>query len=183
MKRLLCGLLWLGLAVSLPVAAHKGDEAAAAGVIDCEHPPAKLARRLPAAVAGPAILVCTPAVQLITAHEGWTWRFPGSYFDRPSIPAYAPLESRGNAGGRYFTGFKADELASTEVAKLHEKFSKTLVTYVQSPPPARVVRLVATNDEGHSLQAYFGFQSKDEGWVALCAPTCEPEFFFLIARR
>ena len=128
-------------------------------------------------------MTCTPSAQLIVANEGWAWRFPGSFFDRPSIPAFSPVESRSEAGGRYFTGFTATELSDSEIAKLHETFVRTLVTYTDTSPPAHIVKLVARNDRGHPMDAYFGFKSPGEGWVALCAPECAPEFFFLINRH
>jgi hypothetical protein len=130
-----------------------------------------------------ASVICTPSAQMIVAMQGWVWRFPGSFFDRPSIPAYSPIESRPEAGGRYFTGFRATELTTGEVGKLHDKFAKTLATYTEASPPARIVKLVARNDRGHSMDAYFGFKSPSEGWVAVCAPDCAPEFFFLINRQ
>ncbi|MEO8166183.1 MAG: hypothetical protein ABI619_12385, partial [Betaproteobacteria bacterium] len=122
------------------------------------------------------------SAQMIVPAQDWVWRFPGSFFDRPSIPAYSPVESRSLAGGRYFTAFKASELQDGEVRKLHETFTKSLVTYTDVGPPARIVKLVARNDLGYSMDAYFGFKSPGEGWVALCAPDCVPEFFFLINR-
>ena len=173
-------LAWLLLfATSLPAFAHS-DGQAPEGLLDCEHPPADFARALPQSLADAATLLCMPAAQMIVARDGWAWRFPGSFFDRPSIPAYTPVESAG--AGRYFTGFKATELSRAEIKSLHESLVKDLVTYTDSAPPERIVKLVAYNDQGYSMDAYFGFKSADEGWVALCAPACAPEFFFLMNR-
>jgi hypothetical protein len=171
------------LVVALRAFAHSEAEAPAGGILDCEHPPGNLIHALPNQVAVAATVVCTPSTQMIVAKEGWVWRFPGSFFDRPSIPAYSPIESRPEAGGRYFTGFKATELSGGEIRKLHETFVKTLATYTDALPPARIVKLVARNDRGHPMDAYFGFQSQSAGWVAVCAPECAPEFFFLINRH
>lgn len=171
------------LVLALQSLARAEAEAPAGGILDCEHPPGNLAHALPKKVAMAATVICTPSAQMIVAKEGWAWRFPGSFFDRPSIPAYSPIESRPDAGGRYFTGFKATELSGSEIRKLHETFAKTLATYTDASPPARIVKLVARNDRGHSMDAYFGFKSPSEGWVAVCAPGCAPEFFFLINRQ
>jgi hypothetical protein len=171
------------LVVALQASAHSEGEAPAGGILDCDHPPKNLIHVLPKQLATAATVICTPTTQMIVAAEGWAWRFPGSYFDRPSIPAYSPIESRPEAGGRYFTGFKATELSAGEIRKLHETFGKTLVTYTDASPPARIVKLVARNDQGRPMDAYFGFKSQSEGWVALCAPNCAPEFFFLINRH
>jgi len=171
------------LVVALQVFAHSDAESPAGGLLDCEHPPKNLTDTLPEQVAVAATVVCMPSAQMIVAGEGWVWRFPGSFFDRPSIPAYSPVESRAEAGGRYFTDFRATELSGSEIRKVHETFAKTLVTYVDASAPARIVKLVARNDRGHSMDTYFGFKSQSEGWVALCAPDCSPEFFFLINRQ
>ena len=171
------------LVVALQSPAHSETQAPADGNLDCEHPPKNLAGTLPKQISGMATLLCTPSAQMIVAADGWAWRFPGSFFDRPSIPAYSPVESRPEAGGRYFTGFKVTELSAGEISKLHESFKKTLVTYTDASPPARIIKLVARNDQGYPMDTYFGFKSKSEGWVALCAPNCAPEYFFLTNRH
>ena len=171
------------LCITLQAFARSESAAPTEGVIDCEHPPKNMARVLPKKMAGTANIICTPSAQIIVAQEGWVWRFPGSFFDRPSIPAYSPIESRPIAGGRYFVGFSANELSAVEVKKLHERFTKALATYSGTGPPQRIVKLAARNDQGHSVDAYFGFTSGDEGWVALCAPDCAPEMFFLTNRQ
>jgi hypothetical protein len=183
-------LLWtaLGAGAAALVAntmvfAHSESAGTPDSGLDCEHPPKNIARKLPKDIAVAATIVCTPSAQLISAKDGWAWRFPASYFDRPSIPAYAPALSRSQAGGRYFTGFKASSLSKVEIDRLHARFTESLVTYADRKPPVRVVLLTAKNDLGHSVEAYFGFDSKDDGWVAMCAPECAPEYFFLINRQ
>jgi hypothetical protein len=176
-------LPWLLLCTALQAFAHSESSVPTDGILDCEHPPENMAAALPKAMSSTATILCTPSAQMIVAQEGWAWRFPGSFFDRPSIPAYSPVESRPIAGGRYFIDFKVNELTRAEIKKLHETFTKALVTYTATAPPVRIFKLVARNDQGHSLDAYFGFQSSNEGWVALCAPGCEPEMFFLTNRH
>ena len=107
------------LVIALQALAHSEAQAPAGGLLDCEHPPKNLARTLPKQIAATATILCTPSAQMIVARDGWVWRFPGSYFDRPSIPAYSPAESRADAGGRYFTGFEATELSGGAIRKLH----------------------------------------------------------------
>ena len=171
------------LVVAMHAFAHAEGQTPPGGLLDCEHPPKNMANVLPQQVAMAAAVICMPSAQIIVAREGWVWRFPGSFFDRPSIPAYSPVESRAEAGGRYFTAFNATEMSAGEIKKLHETFSNTLATYSEASPPARIVKLVARNDQGYPMDAYFGFRSQSEGWVALCVPDCTPEFFFLIKRQ
>ncbi len=173
-------LLSLAAVQALPNPETEGGSEYA--LIDCEHPAANVATVLPAAIAGPAQIECNPMRQSLVANEGWTWRYPGSYFDRPFIPAYAPRASLGEAGARFFTGFRSVELSQPDIRKQHEKFAREIPTYPEQAAPARIIKLVATNDLGHELDAYFGFRSERKGWVVLCAPDCAPENLFLIEK-
>ncbi|HYJ18575.1 MAG TPA: hypothetical protein VEW72_05330 [Burkholderiales bacterium] len=174
--------LFLSLA-ALPAVPHSENEGGPGyAVIDCEHPAANVATTLPEGIARPANLQCTPAFQQIIANEGWNWRYPGSFFDRPFIPAFAPKPSHGKVGPRFFTGFEAQELPRSDVIAQHDKFAKEIPTYREKSAPARILKLVATNDLGHELDAYFGFRSEREGWVVLCAPECAPENLFLFEK-
>lgn len=174
--------LFLSLAAlqALPHSETEGD--AGYAVIDCEHPAANVATALPQAIASPAQIECNPMRQTLVASDGWAWRYPGSYFDRPFIPAYAPQASFGQGGPRFFTGFRTVDLSEPEIRKQHEKFARELPTYREKAAPARILKLVATNDLGHELDAYFGFRSERDGWVVLCAPECAPENLFLIEK-
>lgn len=171
--------LWLAGAQAL---AHSETEATGPALLDCGHPPETLVTALPEQVAKVASVECNPSAQTIVARDGWSWRYPGSFFDRPIIPAYAPMDSRHREGPRYFTEFSATELTAADARKRHETFAKDLPTYRETAPPVRLVKLVAHNDLGHELDAYFGFRSDGNGWVVLCAPECAPEYLFLIQK-
>jgi hypothetical protein len=171
----------LCLLVSSWVFAHAGEGAQEVTLLDCESPPAKLKSELPVKINEVASVACTPSTQSIVAREGWSWRFPGSFFDRPSIPAYSPAESRSNATGRYFVRFKARELPPAEITQKHQAFRK-LATYTERAPPKQLIKLIATNDLGHTMDAYFGFTTGKQGWVILCAPECAPEYLFLMQK-
>jgi hypothetical protein len=172
----------LCLCFSSWVFAHAGESSESSDeLIDCENPPAKLKNTLPGKLSEVASLMCTPSVQMIVAKEGWTWRFPGSYFDRPSIPAFSPSESRSNPTGRFFVRFKERELKPAEIAERHQAFRK-LPTYKETSPPKQMIKLIATNDQGHLLDAYFGLVDGKHGWVVVCVPECAPEYLFLMQK-
>lgn len=162
--------------------AHPQGEEAHPSMLDCEHPPKGLVQVLPERVGVPARIECLPTAQSIVAPEGWNWRYPGSFFDRPYIPAYAPIASRQMGGPRFFTGFEAQELSADDARKQHETFTRDVQNYRETAPPVRLVKLVATNDLGHEMDAYFGFRSDREGWVMLCVPQCAPEYMFLMQK-
>jgi len=174
-------LLFLSFAAAQALA-HSESETSGPVLLDCEHPPQLLVKMLPEAVAKVASVECNPSAQTIVARDGWSWRYPGSFFDRPIIPAYAPMDSRQTGGPRYFTEFKATELSAADARKRHEMFAKDLPTYRETSPPMRLVKLVAHNDLGHEMDAYFGFRSDGGGWVVLCAPECAPEYLFLMQK-
>jgi hypothetical protein len=175
-------LLFLCFAAAHAALAHSEGETSGPGLLDCEHPPQSLVKMLPEAVAKVASDECNPSVQAIAAGDAWSWRYPGSFFDRPIIPAYAPMDSHQTGGPRYFTAFKATEFSVTGARKRHEMLAKDLPTYLEMAPPARLVKLLAHNDLGHELDAYFGFCSDGGGWVGLGAPECLPEHLFLMQK-
>lgn len=178
----ICILIAAGLACSVALAHPESEGAAHHAGIDCEHPAPGVVTELPAEIASIAYLQCTPAMQMIVANEGWSWRYPGSFFDRPFIPAYAPEASHGTGGARYFAAFATRDLSAEEVRERHDLFARTLPNYRQDAVPARILMLEAKNDLGHEIDAYFGFRSGDSGWVVMCAPQCAPENMFLIQK-
>jgi hypothetical protein len=181
-------LLWSMVLSSGLALAHVDGEVEVEGevgekLIDCEHPPANLKTSVPKVVSRVATIACTPPAQHIHAAKGWTWRYPANFFQVPTIPAYSPLDSRNEPAGRFFTGFDAVELDAAQLQEKHKWFGQHVVTYPGSQVPARLIKLVATNDLGHSLDVFFGFKTDKEGWVVLCAPECAPEFVFLMQKR
>lgn len=168
--------------VAMQAAAHSESGNAGYALLDCAHPGPDVAAALPQAIGVSANLECTPAFHQIVANAGWSWRYPGSFFERPFIPAYAPRSSQGMAGARFFTGFEVVELGSDEARDQHERFARSIPTYREESAPSRILRMVATNDLGHELSAFFGFRSERDGWVVVCAPDCAPENLFLIEK-
>lgn len=175
------GVLFCG-AAGLAAAHSESEGASGFALIDCEHPAQNVATELPPEIAASGFLQCTPSMHMIVANGAWTWRYPGSFFDRPFIPAYAPQASQGQGGTRFFTRFETRELSPDEVRERHEKFVAELPTYREKVAPVRVLQLVAINDLGHELDAYFGYRSEREGFVVMCTPACATENMFLIEK-
>jgi hypothetical protein len=179
-------LLWsMVLSSGLAIAHVDGEVEGEVGekLIDCEHPPANLKTAVPQVISSVAAIACTPVAQRIHAARGWTWRYPANFFQVPSIPAFSPLESRNEPAGRFFTGFDIVELDAAQLNERHQWFAQNVVTYPGSQVPTKIIKLVASNDLGHSFDAFFGFRTDKEGWVVLCAPECAPEFVFLMQKR
>ncbi len=169
---------------TLSAAAHQeGEIGADLDALACKHPPADAVGRLPDLLQPLAQLTCAPSGQLIVAHEDWVWRYPASYFTVPLIAAYSPIESRAETGPRYFTALAVEELTAEAGKRQNEALGKALPNYRTEPPPARVLRMVATNELGHRFEVYFPMTDANNGWGAICAPDCAPEMLFMIYRK
>ncbi len=176
MKKIIKPLLLLLLSAPMLSQAHTDNHDADEDEGECEN---HLADAFPELLKPYARLECD---QFIVNPAGWQWRYPNSYFDRPYIPAFAPKPKKQVAGMRVFKQLAAEEVAPARIAELHEtRFSK-IRSYKQAQPPQRMVHLRATNDLGDSMDVWFGLLTEEKGWVSICAPTCAPEYFFLIER-
>ncbi|MGH8679629.1 MAG: hypothetical protein ACREUQ_14930, partial [Burkholderiales bacterium] len=103
--------LAFGLAIGAAWAHSDSDSAAApaGNYFDCDHLPDKMLTQLPEPIAAWAKLDCLAVGQVIVERDGWTWKFPGSFFDKPRIFAAAPEESQFSSGMRYFTRISVEE--------------------------------------------------------------------------
>lgn len=170
----------LSLLLCAPLLAHahsenheQDDDAEGAA---CEN---HLAESFPDVLRPYARLECD---QFIVNPDNWQWRFPGSFFDRPYIPAFAPKPKRVVAGSRTYKQLSAEEIDKSQIAGLHESKFLKIRSYKQAQAPERLIKLRATNDLGDSMDVWFGLHSESKGWVAICAPVCAPEYFFLTER-
>ena len=171
-------LLALLLCAPMLVLAHNGanDQDDDDDDVGCE---SHLAGDFPSILKPYAKLECD---QFIVNPDNWRWRFPGSYFDRPYIPAFAPKPKKNIAGMRTYKQFSAQEVDKSQIPELHESKFLKIRSYKQEKPPQRLIKLKATNDLGDSMDVWFGLHDENKGWVAICSPVCAPEFFFLTER-
>lgn len=170
--------LLLALLMCFPLAAHahNGDNDAADEEGECEN---HLSEVFPEILKPYARLECD---QFIVNPESWQWRFPNSYFDRPYIPAFAPKSKKNIAGMRVYKQLDAKEVDKAQIPELHESKFLKIRSYKQTQPPERLIHLKATNDLSDSMDVWFGLLNENKGWVAICAPVCSPEYFFLTER-
>lgn len=178
MRGLIVLALWL---MVWPALSHQEGETPVAELFDCDHPPAAALNAVPPELADFARLECSPRGQFFMAGDGWTWRFPGSFFDLPSIAAYTPRASQRIGEGRYFRSIEVREIGAEESAQLQQRFTRELATY-RSAPPVRMLHLAIENDAGHRFEVFMTFEGSDKGWVISCVPDCPPEYVFLMER-
>lgn len=170
---------------SITALSHDEPDAAAGGIepLDCDHLPATAVTSLPEAIRHFAQLECAPNGQLIVAREDWVWRYPASYFDRPFIASYTPLDSRSKPGPRWFTSLALKELTGEAARKQHEALVRALPNYTADPAPKSIYHLEAKNELGDQFDVYFPMMQEGKGWGAICAPDCQPQMLFMIYRQ
>lgn len=176
----------LALAFAIPPTfAHEQEEGAAhAERYDCDHPPKDAVTGLPADLARFTALDCTPLGQRLIPGAGWVWRFPASWTDRPTLPAWTPEASQNAPGPKHFVAVGIARVADAELPALHQKLRKDSFTYqfnFDAPPPA-MYRLTARNNEGHEMDVFYPVESTDRLWAIPCVPACRPEYAFMIER-
>ncbi|MFO1319394.1 MAG: hypothetical protein U1F52_07250 [Burkholderiales bacterium] len=174
------------VAGAAPVLAHEQDEATAhvADMYDCDHPAANAVTRLPEGVSGWSALDCTPLGQRLIPGAGWAWRFPASWTDRPTLPAWAPEASQVAPGPKHFVELTFTRIAEGDLPAMHDRLRKDSFTYQFNfdAPPAVMYRLAARNNEGHEMDIYYPVESDDKVWAIPCVPGCRPEYAFIIER-
>lgn len=186
MQRIRVQLAVAVVAACFSTAALSHDERdAAEGIepLDCDRLPGNAVTGLPEAIRHFAQLECAPNGQLIVAREDWVWRYPASYFDRPFIASYTPLESRSKPGPRWFTSLVLKELTGDAARRRHEALVRALPNYTADPVPKSVYHLLAKNELGDQFDVYFPMMENGKGWGAVCAPECQPQMLFMIYRQ
>lgn len=179
MRSIIALMFWLLVG---PALAHQEGEAVEAAIFDCEHLPGAAMAAVPPAIAGFARLECSHRGQFLMAGDDWTWRFPGSFFDLPSISAYVPRASQALAEPRYFRSAQVRELDADARERLHKRFKQEVVTYKAPEVPTKTLQLTFVNDAGHDFEVFMPFENKDKVWVITCVPDCPPEYAFMMER-
>ena len=121
--------------------------------------------------------------QFITNNDDWVWRYPNSYFDRPFISAFSPRIGQPEPGTRFFRRLSAQALDTADYEDLYENIFKKIRNFPEKKLPQKIIYMTSTNDIKDETRIWFGFNSDEQGWAVVCAPTCEPEYFFLIEKR
>lgn len=170
-----CLMVW-------PASAHQEGEVPLQESFDCDHLPSAAMSAVPLALADFARLECSHRGQFLMAGDDWAWRFPGSFFNLPSIAAYVPRASQALTEARYFRSVEVRELDADERERQHKRLSREVVTYGAQAVPVRMLRLVFVNDAGHDFEVLMPFESKDKAWVITCVPDCPPEYAFMMER-
>jgi hypothetical protein len=172
----------LSACVALLVHAHQDEVANPVSGYDCEHPPADAVTDLPGLLGTVGRLVCLPTGPGILANQGWTWRFTGSFFELPSIPAHAHVDSAGMTPPFYFTELSARELNAGEAARVSEDLAKEVETYRPAGSLLGMTVVDATNNYGRSITVFMPMESEDNGWLIVCTPQCRSDYVIIVSK-
>jgi hypothetical protein len=171
-------LLYVGTAAF----AHQDEPATERPPYDCEHPPEAAVTALPGLLGEAGRLVCMPEGQRIVANQAWSWRYSGSFFNSPDVPAYAHIASREMMPPYFFKKVWVEELSAEEADKRSEQLSEQIVTYRPAKKIAAMTIVKAENNYGHVTEIFMPMESKTKGWAIVCTPECGPGFVILISK-
>jgi len=162
--------------------AHQDEPVDGPSGFDCEHLPDEAVTGLPGLLGEAGRLDCMPAGQSIAANQMWSWRYSGSFFSAPNVPAYAHTDSQAEVPPFYFREISTRELTADEADRRSEQLSKELVTYQPDKKIVGMTIVNAENNYGHVTRIFMPMHSEKSGWVIVCAPECDPGFVILISK-
>ncbi len=172
-------LLFSGIAA---FAHPEGEPAPDIGAYDCEHPPEAAIEALPGLLGKTGRLVCMREGQRIVASQEWSWRYSGSFFNTPTVPAYAHADTKTLRPPFYFKKVWEEKLTGDEADRRSEQLSEQIVTYRPGEKISAMTIVKAENNYGHITEIFMPMQSEDKGWAIVCAPECAPEYVIVISK-
>ena len=162
--------------------AHQDEVPAATRGYDCEHPPADAVTDLPGLLGTVGRFACLPAGPGILANQGWTWRYTGSFFELPSIPAHAHRDSAGMPPPFYFTELSVRDLSASEAAQVSDKLRSEVETYRPGSSLAGMTVVDAINNYGRSITVFMPMESEENGWLIVCTPQCRSDYVIIVSK-
>ncbi len=182
--RLVFRLYLLGfLFVTTTVVAHPGDDSADAVNFDCDAHPADMLTELSSPLARIAKLICFGNGQTIIADPSWSWRYSGSFFDAPRIPASAHDGVRGTLPPFYFSEISVNSISDSEKDAEVSRLMKEIVTFRPQQGILNLFEVFIKNNHAHVIRLWVATESDRNGWMLVCTPECRPEYVIVYARR
>jgi hypothetical protein len=187
-SRLACLILAGGFCLaSLSVCAHEAATEEASPFLDCDNPPEHALRVIPQPIARWSRIECTPAGQMLVQSEDWIWRYPGSFTDRPFLPAWMTADPNVSPEPRYFKALAVRQAAVDEARALTQRLARGMIELPaateSNSQPERIYVVVAESNLGERLEVNFVYRSDQDIWAVPCVPDCRPEQVFHIYRR
>jgi hypothetical protein len=153
--------------------------------MDCEHPPQDAVREAPDELREWIALDCVFDGTSIVAPAEWIWRYPGSFFNQPTVTAgMAEMTERRHDGPWYFKRVEKIKLSEEARAALHQQLAKDIPLYgdfIQKLHALVQVNTVNNYDEVMTLN--LAFDSSGHVMGVPCTTSCRPEHAFYMERR
>jgi hypothetical protein len=179
-RTLLC---WLLVSISWGLYAHPGDENSPTNDFECDKAGSGMVQSLPLDLARIGRLMCLGNGQLIMANPDWSWRYSGSFFDTPRIPAGAHDDLMGIPPPYFFTKIETVQYSDADAQSLSAVLAGKVVTYT---PQVEINKLLEFRLHGNHetiANLMVAFESESKGWILVCAPDCRPEYVILFEER
>ena len=177
MVRIIFAILLCAGATAL---AHQDGAVVETDQLDCEHPPEGAITELPGLLGVTGRIVCMPGGQTIIASETWSWRYTGSFFNMPNVPAFAHADSQGKGPPYFFRDVGVEKLSAEEASKRSAELEQQLVTYRPETSLAEMSIVKAENNHGDVTRIFMAMESEKNGWAIVCTPECQPDYVILI---
>jgi hypothetical protein len=166
--------------------AHDAGERDAMPFLDCENPPAHAMLTLPEPIARWTAIQCTPAGQMLIQSADWIWRYPGSFTDRPFLPARMTADPSISPEPRYFQTLEVRELPAAQLPAFRARIAQSAIDLpaaTDATQPERLYHVVGKTNHDEAMEVNFLYRSDSDIWAIPCAPECRPEQVFHIYRR
>jgi hypothetical protein len=165
------------------VLAHQGEESGAQQMgYDCEHPPADAITALPAAISQMARLSCLPVTQAIVAGGAWRWRYSGTFFEMPYVPAHGHSDSMGLAPPFYFKKITARELDAAQATQRSAELAGDIPTFRPAGAITSMSYVDAVNNYAQIIRMIVAMESDTRGWMLVCAPECRADYVIVLEK-
>jgi hypothetical protein len=175
-------LFFILLCAGISAFAHPDGAETQVNTYDCQHPPETAVTELPGLLGEAGKLMCFQSGQRIVASKTWSWRYSGSFFNSPNVPAHAHAAARGMMPPFYFKKVWVEELSREEADQRSEQLSRQIDIYRPAKRIAGMTIVKAENNYGQVTEIFMPMQSETEGWAIVCAPECQSDYVIVISK-
>ncbi len=182
-KSIICSYL----CVSNLLMAHPGAENSLITDFDCDTSYPDVMSSLPFPLSEFGSLMCFGNGQSIIAKPKWSWRYSGSFFDTPRIPASAHEDMTAVPPPYYFrvtfSSTDAREIKADRKTRYLDRLMTDIVTFRPQVPISELYAIDLTNNHHVVIRVFVALETKTNGWLLVCNPECRPEYVILFQKR
>ena len=182
-KSIICSYLFVGNLLM----AHPRAENSLITDFDCNTSYPDVMSSLPFPLSEFGSLMCFGNGQSIMAKPTWSWRYSGSFFDTPRIPASAHDDMAAVPPPYYFrvifSTTHAQEIKADRKTQYLDRLMSEVVTFRPQAPISQLYAIDLTNNHHVVIRVFVALETKINGWLLVCNPECQPEYVILFKKR